>query len=47
MVLWEIFTLGESEPYPSVLNKDFRDYMFKIRNGEESPSMPENGSNEL
>ena len=47
IVLWEIFTLCESDPYPLIQNKDFRDYMRKIKNGEESPPLPENGSNEM
>ncbi len=47
IVLWEIFTLCQDDPYPSILNKDFREYMRKISSGEESPPLPENGSNEM
>ena len=47
VVLWEIFTLCESDPYPSIPNKDFREHMRKINNSEENPPLPENGSDEM
>jgi hypothetical protein len=47
IVLWEIFTLCQTEPYEHVQNKDFRQYMQKIRNGEEKIELPENGCDEM
>ena len=45
--MWEIFTLCESDPYPLIANKDFRQHMVRIRDGEEEPSLPENGSDQV
>jgi hypothetical protein len=39
--------LGESDPYPNILNKDFRDHMVRIKNGEEIPPLPDNGSDQI
>jgi hypothetical protein len=47
IVLWEIFSLCQSDPYKWVPNKEFRDYLAKIKNGDESTELPENGSNEM
>ena len=47
IVMWEIFTLCESDPYPLIANKDFRQHMVRIRDGEEEPSLPENGSDQV
>lgn len=46
IVLWEIFTLGQEEPYSHMSNKEFLDYMIK-NNGEIDPRLPENGSDEM
>ena len=44
VVMWEIYTLCSSDPYPLVANKEFTKHMEKIRGGLEVPSLPENSS---
>ncbi len=47
IVLWEIFTLCQQDPYSRILNKDFRQHMAKIRDGIEQTELPENGSEQM
>ena len=44
VVMWEIYTLCASDPYPLVANNDFRKHMEKIKGGREVPSLPETSS---
>ena len=47
VVIWEIFTLCQFEPYRNILNKDFREHLKKLIKGEEAFEYPENGSQEM
>ena len=47
IVMWEIFTLCQTDPYKHVPNKEFRQHMAKLKDGEEAIEIPENGSDEM
>ncbi|CAF0928759.1 unnamed protein product [Brachionus calyciflorus] len=47
VVLWEIFSLCKTDPYPDIPIREFMAYMDRIKSGEVEPDLPENGSNEL
>ena len=47
IVLWEIFSLCEHEPYRHIQNKDFRHHMEKLRDGTEQTELPVNGSDKI
>lgn len=47
ITIWEIFTLGKTDPYPHVTNADFKDYKEKIFTGQDEIQTPSNGSNEM
>jgi serine/threonine protein kinase len=47
IVMWEIFSLCRSDPYPHIPNNQFLEYMKKLIDGTESPPLPENGSEQM
>jgi len=47
IVIWEIFSLCQSDPYSQVPNKEFREYLAKIRDGDAQLEVLENGSNDM
>jgi serine/threonine protein kinase len=47
ITMWEIFTLGKTDPYPNVTNLEFREYKEKIFSGHDEIQTPDNGTNEM
>ena len=47
ITLWEIFTLGLHDPYPSIPNKEFIGHIQKIKNRKIEPPLPSYGSKRI
>lgn len=47
ITMWEIFSLGATDPYPHVTNVEFLNYKDKIFSGIEKIPLPDNGTNEM